>query len=155
MCSTTGGWESPSSWEVGTSLVMVGHVSEPFGVVRGVSIDGSVPWDFPARSWKVVGKGMGRVVGGDIRNLLGVGVTGIGVLSVLFWTVRELEACCERSTYPTSRNGRCCCRSGMITGSVDLRSSGFDLLEVPPVVPWSWSISSNDARKGFAESLWL
>ena len=70
---------------------------------------------------------MGKVVGDDVRILLGVGVTGVGVLSGLFWTACELEACCERSMYPTSRNGRCRRCSGMIAGSVDFRSSGFDL----------------------------
>jgi hypothetical protein len=99
----------------------------------------------------VVGKGKGRVIGDDVQILLGVGVTGVGVLSALLWTAWEPEACCERSTYPTSRKGRCRCRSGIIAGSVDFRSSGFDLLEMP----LSWSNVSNDARKGFAASLWL
>ena len=41
--SNTGGWELLlwSSWEAVRSLVMVGHVREPFGVTRGVSADDS------------------------------------------------------------------------------------------------------------------
>jgi hypothetical protein len=108
-----------------------GHVREPFGVTKGVSVDNSDSCEPPsAVNLFVAGNGKGRDTG---ENLVGVLVTAVGVVGVSVWrgllcATCELEGRWERSAYPTSRYGRCDSRSGMITGSVDLRSSVLDLL---------------------------
>jgi hypothetical protein len=128
------GWESlsslsASSWEAGMSLVMVGHVREPFGVTRGVSVDDSDSCEPPTTvCFLKGGKGKGSETGENVEVLLtAVGVLGVGVWWGFVCTACELEGICERSEYPTSRYGHCCdSRSGMMMGSVDLRSSGLD-----------------------------
>jgi hypothetical protein len=57
---------------------MVGHVREPFGVTRGVSVDDSDSCEAPTDvSFLVVGgKGNGSETGENEEVLLGVGVTG-------------------------------------------------------------------------------
>ena len=154
--TNAGSWEPllslSSSWEADRSLVMVGHVREPFGVTRGVSTDDSDSCEPPATvDFLVGGKGKGRDVGENVEVLLtAVGVTGISAWCRLRCAACEPEGICERSAYPTSRYGRCCnSRSGTMAGSVDLRSSGLDWLE--------WLTLSNstkeEARKGLAALL--
>jgi hypothetical protein len=124
---------SVPSWDAGRSLVMVGHVREPFGVTRGVSVDDSDSCEPPAAAdFLVSGKGRDRGAGESVEVLLTVvGVTGVSAWCGLVCAACEPEGICERSAYPTSRYSCCCCDPcpGTMIGSVDLRSSGLDWLE--------------------------
>jgi hypothetical protein len=147
------GWEplsslSVSSWETGMSLVMVGHVREPFGVTRGVSVDDSDSCEPPTTvGFLKGGKGKGRETGENVEVLLtGVGVPSVSVWCRLVCAACEPEGIRERSEYPTSRYGHCCdSRSGTMMGSVDLRSSGLDWLEWLTFSCWSTSSEEGPA----------
>jgi len=138
---------------------MVGHVSEPFGVARGVSVDDSDSCEPPAAAdFLVGGKGKGRGAGENVEAevlLTVVGVTGVSVWCRLVCAACEPEGICERSAYPTSRYSCCCCCDscpGTMMGSVDLRSSGLDWLEWLALSCW-WSKSSKEVWKGPAAQL--
>jgi len=132
---------------------MVGHVREPFGVTRGVSVDDSDSWEPPnVVNLLVGGNGKGRETGENAEILsTAVGVVGVSVWCRFVCAACEPEGICERSAYPTWRYGRPDSLSGKMTGSVDLRSSGFDW--GPALSRWSKSSEGDEAWKDLAATL--